>query len=200
MFLNFRHPGNDNLFAAISFSETRRNHKGPNRRDWRVGDHSHIFSGRKFLHWQISVCRRIVRVKEPDLVSPSLRKFSADVLPQTLPNFMAIMLVNRLAWRNKFLMNNVHTLKEDHSWCSISLPSISPGVERMGFTLRGLLGFWVVTVNPRFVFCYDTRETFPSFQTSSNSCWKTNTDASARWWAAEAHRLRADDLHVEVLR
>jgi hypothetical protein len=53
---------------------------------------------------------RIVMVKQPVLVPPSFR----DLLPQTLQNFQTVMLVHRLAWRNKFLVNNGLTVKKDH--------------------------------------------------------------------------------------
>jgi hypothetical protein len=57
---------------------------------------------------------RIVMVKQPVLVPPSLWMFSADLLPQTLQNLRVVMLVHRLAWRNKFLVNNALRVKKDH--------------------------------------------------------------------------------------
>jgi hypothetical protein len=38
-----------------------------------------------------------------------------------------------------------------------------------------LFGFWVVSVNPGFISCYDPREEVLFFLTSSNSFWQTNT-------------------------
>jgi hypothetical protein len=79
-----------------------------------VGEHSHVFSGQKSLHTQSSVRRRIVMMKQPVLVPLSFQTFSADLLPQTFPNLQIVMLVHRLAWRNKFLVKNTLTVKKGH--------------------------------------------------------------------------------------
>jgi hypothetical protein len=109
-------------FSLISFSGTRYR-KGQIRRVRRVGDHSHVFSGQKSLHRQNSVRRRIVMVKQPVLVPPSFRKFSADLLPQTLQNLQVVMLVHRLVWRYIFLVNSALTVKKKsptYSWYSVT--------------------------------------------------------------------------------
>jgi hypothetical protein len=96
--------------------------------------------------------RRIVRVKQPVLVPPSPRKFSADLLPQTLRNLQVVMLVHSLAWRNKFLVNTGLVFRLDvprflQTWRGRALP------------LRGLLFcFRVVTVKSGFVSCYKSRD------------------------------------------
>jgi hypothetical protein len=59
------------------------------------------------------------------------------------------------------------------------------------FPLRGVqFGFWVVTVNPGFISCYDSKGS------SGHVCLhptgpgkQTHAAASARWWATEAHTL-----------
>lgn len=38
----------------------------------------------------------------------------ADLLLQTLQNLLVKMVINCLAWKNKFLMNNALKVKEDH--------------------------------------------------------------------------------------
>jgi hypothetical protein len=45
---------------------------------------------------------------------PLLLTFSAHLLPQTLQKLPVVMLVNHLAWRNKFPMNNALIAKKDH--------------------------------------------------------------------------------------
>lgn len=55
----------------------------------------------------------IVMANESVLVPPSFHTFSADLLPHTLQN-LVVMLVNRLVWRNKFLMSNSLTVKKYH--------------------------------------------------------------------------------------
>jgi hypothetical protein len=77
-----------------------------------VEDHSHVFSGQKSLHRQSSVRWLIVTVKQPVLVPPSLRTYSADLLPQTLQNLQVVMLVHRLGCRNKFLVKNALTVEK----------------------------------------------------------------------------------------
>jgi hypothetical protein len=81
-----------------------------------MGKHSHVSNGQKSLHRQSTVRLRIIMVKQPVLVPPSLQTFSVDLLPQTLQNLQVVMLVHRLAWRNKFLANNDLTLKKDHQY------------------------------------------------------------------------------------
>jgi hypothetical protein len=71
-----------------------------------------FLAAKNSLHRQITVRRRIVTVKQPVLVPPSFRTFSADLLPQTLQNLQVVMLVHRLAWRKKFLVNNALTVKK----------------------------------------------------------------------------------------
>jgi hypothetical protein len=75
-----------------------------------VGDHSHVLSGQKSLHRQSSVSRLTVMVKQQVTVPDVF----GGLAPQTLQNLRAIMLVHRLAWRNKFLVNNALTVKKDH--------------------------------------------------------------------------------------
>jgi hypothetical protein len=53
-------------------------------------------------------------VNEPVLILPWFRMFLADLLRQTLQNLPAVMLVNCLAWRNKFLLNSALTVRKDH--------------------------------------------------------------------------------------
>jgi hypothetical protein len=48
------------------------------------------------------------------LVLPSFQKILVALLPQTKQNIPVAMLVNRLGWRNQFLMNNVLTVKKYH--------------------------------------------------------------------------------------
>jgi hypothetical protein len=43
------HPGNDTLTAAISFSETRRNHKGPSEARPGDGVNIYVYSGQELL-------------------------------------------------------------------------------------------------------------------------------------------------------
>jgi hypothetical protein len=52
-------------------------------------------------------------VKQPVLVPPSFRMFSADLVFQTLQNLQVVMMVHRLEWRNKFLVSNALTVKKD---------------------------------------------------------------------------------------
>ena len=49
------HPGNEALVATISFSETPRRNKVPKEASNGAGDHSTVFSGQIFWHWQSSV-------------------------------------------------------------------------------------------------------------------------------------------------
>jgi hypothetical protein len=68
------------------------------------------------------------------------------------------MLVNHLAWRNKFLMNNVLTVRKDYQHALDVRPDLPHFLWawRTGFPLTGLFGFWVITVG--FTSCYDPRE------------------------------------------
>jgi hypothetical protein len=40
--------------------------------------------------------------------------FSIDLVAQMLQNLQGVMLINLLAWGNKFEMNNALTVKKDH--------------------------------------------------------------------------------------
>jgi hypothetical protein len=100
------------LLASIEFWEIRRNRTGPNQASEGVGNDSHVFSGQKSLHRQSSVRLRIVMVKQPVLVPPSFRMFSAGLHPHMIQNLQVVMLVHRLAWRNKFLVNIALTVKK----------------------------------------------------------------------------------------
>jgi hypothetical protein len=69
------------------------------------------------------------------------------------------MLVNCLAWRNKFVMNSV-----------LLMFGLTCLREDGAFPLRGLLvGFWFRTVKPGFISCYDPGEEVLIVLTSSNS-------------------------------
>jgi hypothetical protein len=64
-----------------------------------------------------------------------------------------------LAWKNRVLMNIALAVKDDHQHAL----DIQPHLHRFLWALRGwafplielLFGFWVITVNPGFVSCYD---------------------------------------------
>jgi len=61
----------------------------------------------------------------------------ATTIPQALRHFPVVMLVNHLAWRNKFLMKSalwVGKRSKTHSWCSTGDASLSSNMERAGST------------------------------------------------------------------
>jgi hypothetical protein len=101
-------------------------------------------------------------VNEPVLVLPLFWMFSVDLLLQMLQNLLVITLLNRLAWRNKFLKNNAFTVKKDHQHAldlSPDLPCFLSVWRGCAFPLKVLLfGFWVIPVNPGFSSCYDSQE------------------------------------------
>jgi hypothetical protein len=55
------------------------------------------------------MCQGIVVVSGPGFAI--ILDVFADLLPETLQNLLVVMLVNHLAWRNKFLMNNALQLE-----------------------------------------------------------------------------------------
>jgi hypothetical protein len=125
----------------ISFSETRRSRKGSNQVSREAGDHSHAFSCQKLLHWQSRLSQCTVMVNQPILVPLLFLTFLADLLPQTYQNLLVAMLVNHLAWRNKFLINNTLAVKKDNqqsSWCSTWLAQIQKSVLRTALSLKAV--------------------------------------------------------------
>jgi hypothetical protein len=76
-------------------------------------------------------------VNESVLIMSSFQTFLTDLLPQMLQNLPVVMLINRLAWRNKFLMNDALTVKKDHQHAlgvQLKLALLSLAVESMGFS------------------------------------------------------------------
>jgi hypothetical protein len=111
-----RRPGNYTLLGVILFLETRRNHKGPNQANKEDGrPQTCCLLAKTLLHCQNSVCQHIVIVNECVLVTPLFWIFSVDSLPQTLQNLPVLRLVNRFTWRNKFLLNNAHSVTKDNN-------------------------------------------------------------------------------------
>jgi hypothetical protein len=110
---------------------------------------------------QSSVHQLIVIVNESALVPPSFRTFSADLLPQTMLNLPVVLLVNCLAQKNKFLLNcNPQSKHRQHTFDVLpDLPRFLRTWSGRAFPQIGLLFcFRMVTVNPRFLSCYDPRE------------------------------------------
>jgi hypothetical protein len=77
-------------------------------------DHKHDFSVPEI----VAVTKQCVPAHcydaKPVLVPPPFWTFLAGLLPQTLQNLLAVMLVKCLAWRNKFVMNSALPVKKDH--------------------------------------------------------------------------------------
>jgi hypothetical protein len=121
----------------------------------RVGDHNHVSSNQKLLHWQSSVHQWTVMVNKLVLALPLFPRFLADLLPQMFLNLPIAMLVNHLAWRTKSwrtmpsrLKINTNVLLMFHLTCLLQI------CRGWSFLLRGLpFGFLVITVNPGFVSC-----------------------------------------------
>lgn len=59
----------------------------------------------------------LLMVNQPFLILLSFRAFSMDLLGQTLQNLPVAMQFNRLAWRNKFLMNSAPAVKKWSPTC-----------------------------------------------------------------------------------
>jgi hypothetical protein len=91
-------------------------------------------------------------VNESVLIMSSFQTFLTDLLPQMLQNLPVVMLVNRLAWRNKFLMNDALTVKKDHQHAlgvQLKLALLSLAVESMGFsTEKSAIWFLVCNSKP----------------------------------------------------
>jgi hypothetical protein len=128
------------------------------------------------MHWESSVCQRLVTLYQPVLLPPSFRTFPAYLLPQTLQNLPAVIFIKLLAWRNKLLMSCVLT------------PSKKIADILTKFDVTYLAVFWrgedrlfhwqdcsfcVATVNPGFLTCYDLERKFWSFALTSKSSWHT---------------------------
>jgi hypothetical protein len=118
-----------------------------------VGDNSHVSSGQQLLQWQSSEHRWVVTtVKQPGLALPSLQTFSADVLCVTLQILIAVILVNHLAWGNKFLMRSAITVKKYHQHAldvRPALPHFLVMWRGWVLSLRGLLfGLLNIIANP----------------------------------------------------
>jgi hypothetical protein len=83
--------------------------------------------------------------------------FSMNLLLQVLQNLWGVILVNLLAWGNKFVINYALTVKKDHQHAlnvCPDLPSFLHMWTGWAFVLRGLLfSSYIVTVNPGFVSC-----------------------------------------------
>jgi hypothetical protein len=88
---------------VTAFSKTRLNHKGLNQVIKKVGGATVVFVMAE-TYCNDRLCWCIVMVCEPVVVLPLFQVFSTDMLPQMLQNLPVVMLVNHLAWRNKFLM------------------------------------------------------------------------------------------------
>lgn len=115
-------PEKDVLLAVILFLEIRKISGSHIRWMRRAGNHSYICSSWNFLQSHSNVLQHIVKLYQPVLVLLSFRMFSVDVLPQMLLNLpVVIMLVNCLAWRSKFLMNSILTIKKRSPVCSLIL-------------------------------------------------------------------------------
>jgi hypothetical protein len=65
-----------------------------------------IFYTPKIAALTQTVCHYIVTANQPVLVLPSRQMFSAGLPPLTLQALPVVMVVNCLAWWNKFLMIN----------------------------------------------------------------------------------------------
>jgi len=71
-------------------------------------------AAKKLLHRKSSVCESMVIVNELVLVLPSFWMLLANLLPHMIQNLPEVILVNYIACRNKFLLNNVLTVERDH--------------------------------------------------------------------------------------
>jgi hypothetical protein len=92
----------------------------------------------------------LLMINHPFLILLWFWAFSTDLLPQTLQNLPVAMQFNRLAWRNKFLMNSAPAVKICSPtccdvWCD--LPCFVQIWKQL------LLDLWVATGAPGFVTC-----------------------------------------------
>lgn len=90
------HPANDATTAAIPFSETRKNHEGPNQLSKDDGWNTPMFFVTKQCCINTAVCQYTAMVNEPVKVPQSFWMISADFLPQTMQNFPLVTMVNCL--------------------------------------------------------------------------------------------------------
>lgn len=121
-----------------------------------VGEYGEYGTTNVFLSVEIyctggAVCvSALLMVNQPFLIVLSFWAFSMDLLPQTLQNLPVAMQFNRLAWRNKFVMNSATAVKKWSPtccdvWCD--LPCFVQIWKQL------LFGLWVATGNPGFVTC-----------------------------------------------
>jgi hypothetical protein len=90
--------GNVAVAAAISFSGTRRNYRGPDRRGTKVRGHSPVLVPKCCCTDHNSMRLRTVTVIQPVLTASSFLMLSANAVPQTMHNFAMVSSRNRLAW------------------------------------------------------------------------------------------------------
>lgn len=143
-----------------------------------------MFSGQKFLHWQSSVYRRIAMAIEPVLVLSSFRTFR-----QTC-SLRCCEPPETNSWRTLTSQSK----KDQHALdFRPDLPRFLRAWNGRAFPLRWLLfGFWVKTVNPSFISCYDPWEWVLVVSDFIEQFLrdKKHTPVSARRWATEPQTLR----------
>jgi hypothetical protein len=84
------------VVAVISFSETRRNHKGPNQASNEVGaPQPHLWWSKNCCNGEQVQAGALPRWIKLSLFPPSFGTFSANLLPQTLQKLPVVMLSAR---------------------------------------------------------------------------------------------------------
>ena len=108
-----RHLGNRVLETSISFSEGRRNYRGPDQANKGGGGPQPCLLGAK--NFCIAPGRSEPTGPPPFIVPSSerIRRFRR-ILSLTLQRRPLVMLFNRLFWRNNIMMNNVLPVKKHH--------------------------------------------------------------------------------------
>lgn len=203
---SYRHSGNDALIVAISLPETR-NNWGPNWRRKKGGGTQLYFKQPKIaaLTKQCMLVQCHGQSTGPN--SAIVLILLVDLLLQMLQNFLVVMLLNRLAWRNKLLMNSTLTIKKDQHALNVqpALPCFLHTWREQAFPLRGLLAFspkavlsfscvsdvvfWCLKQNLMHMHCSFTSATRKLQITLTCKAIKPFSDAMQRFMAAKHYML-----------
>jgi len=113
------------------------------------------------------------------------------------------MLVNCLAWRSKFVMNSILTVKKRSPVCSLILTYLlaffGRGEDGL-FSVWGLLFcFQILTVHPCFISCCNTKEDVVVISEAVTGL-QTHAATSAWWWATSVQTtLRSSVCLIHAL-
>jgi hypothetical protein len=128
-----------------------------------MGNHNHAAVSHKLCGFQGHVSGHIVMMKEPNVVAPKFWSFLSHVSSQVFQNITVKVRVDCSVRRNTITVNNPLYIEKnnENSLC------LTPDLLLLfcpwwlwDLPLRWLLlCFWIITVNPTSVTCYDPRDT-----------------------------------------